>query len=102
MEVIPAEPAGDIHTFANEINTGLCFCHHGFGRERSRIHPTDHHLGGAVAFGAGGGEAPLGEALCKVVQLRGGEIGNALGQNKILQHQGHQSRGQEAGQDGQR
>ena len=100
MEIIPAEPAGDIHTFAYEIETGLGFCHHGFGRERSRIHPADHHLGGAIAFGAGWGELPLGEARGQTVQLRGCEIGDALGQGEIIQHHGHQPGWQKAGEDG--
>ena len=78
MKVIPAKPAGDIDTFADEIQTWLSFCHHRFGREGSGIHSADHHFGSSIAFGAGGSKLPFGEALGQTVQLRGGEIGDTL------------------------
>ena len=86
MEVIPAKPACHIHTFADEIETRLVFCHHRFGGERSGIHPADHHFCCAIPLGACGGELPLGEAFGETVQLLCGEIGNTFGQCEIVQH----------------
>ena len=52
LEVISAEPAGDVYGFAHNIKTAHGFGFHCFQRKLSGVDPGDDYLGLGEAFGA--------------------------------------------------
>ena len=79
LEVVAAQPAGDVHHLANAVQAGLGLGFHGLLRERARVHATQRHLGLLVALGACGHQLPARQALGQQVQrLVAGFVDGAL------------------------
>jgi len=58
LEVVAAEPAGDVDDFADEMEAGDDAAFEGAGVEGVGIDASGGDFGFVVAFGAGGGDAP--------------------------------------------
>ncbi len=58
MEVVAAEPAGDVDHFADEIQPRHKLRLHRAGGQSIGIDAAQGDLGGAIAFGAAGGDRP--------------------------------------------
>ncbi len=100
MEVIPAEPAGDVHRFANGIKAGDFG---GLHRAAGKFGGGDAACGDfgfGEAFGAIGGKAPIGQPrLCAVQGLVGNVAQFTIQRQPVSQRIG-QPRGQGFAQDG--
>ena len=57
MEVVAAEPAGDVDDFADEVEAGDFVALHGAGVEFGGVDAAGGDFGFGVAFGAGGSDA---------------------------------------------
>lgn len=66
---MPAQVAGNIDHFANEIQTGLFQYGHGFGGKLAGVYATKGDFCGSIAFGSGGLDLPAAEAVAQVVQI---------------------------------
>jgi len=63
LEVVAAQPARYVDDFSDEIEVGAFFGLHGFGVELVGRDASGGDFGFDVALGAGGGDAPVVEAL---------------------------------------
>ncbi len=96
LEVVAAQPAGDVHHLADEVQAGLRGRLHGLLRQRARVDAAQRHLGLLVAFGAGGRQFPARQLVRQPRQrLVGGLVDRALPVGALLcpgigQAAGHQ------------
>src|SRR5690554_1707015 len=68
LEIIAAEPAGHVHRFADNIKAGLAVGLHRFGADTLGVDPAERYFGGAIAFGAAGGEVPMSELVANLAE----------------------------------
>src|SRR6185312_14743225 len=69
LEVVAAQPAGDVHHFADEVQAGHELRLHRAGREPVGVHTAQGHLGGAVTLGAAGDDRPVVQSPTDLMQL---------------------------------
>src|SRR3546814_8151478 len=58
LEIVTAEPTGDVEALADEIEAGHLLCREGLGGERGGVDAAGGHLGGAESFCTAGPQAP--------------------------------------------
>ncbi len=73
LEVIAAEPAGDVDDFADEVEAGDDAALQGAGVEGVGVDSADGDLGLGVAFGAGGCDTPIVQAAFDIEERGVGE-----------------------------
>ena len=99
LEVVAAQPAGDVHHLADEIQARLRGGLHGLLRERARVDAAQGHLGLLVAFGPGRRQLPSSQLFCQPRQgLVGGLVDGALPVGALLRPGVGQAAGDMAGQ----
>jgi EAL domain-containing protein (putative c-di-GMP-specific phosphodiesterase class I) len=99
LEVVAAQPAGDVHHLANKVQAGLGLALHGLLRQCLGVHAAQRDLGLFVALGARGRDFPARELVGQLGQgLVAGLVDGAL-QLGVLGHPGiGQARGHVLGQ----
>jgi len=58
LEIVAAQPAGDIHDLTDEVETWDLPTLERLGGEFGGVHPAERHLGLGIAFIAGGLDLP--------------------------------------------
>src|SRR6185437_5833437 len=69
LEVVAAEPAGDVDHLADEVEAGHEFRLHRAGGEPIGVDAAESDFGGAVAFRAAGGDRPRIELHTDLAQF---------------------------------
>ncbi len=92
MEVVAAEPSGDVDDLSDEVEAGDFFALHGAGVEFGGVDTTGSDFGLFVAFGASGCDAPGVELLLHDGEGGVGPVGRLVEFDPAL--------GEACGQDG--
>ena len=84
MEIVAAEPAGDVDRLADGVEAGDLAGLHGLRGEAGGGDSADGDLGLGEAFGAVRGEAPLRQAALGFLELAVGEVGELAGEREAF------------------
>ncbi len=84
LEIVAAQPAGDIDDFANEIKAGHGTAFHRLGGECCGVHTPHGYFRLGIAAGIGGYQGPVAEVLHELIAFTLLQLRERLSGSELL------------------